>query len=102
MNDAEAGAGVAPGERAVAGAVVGQNSFDRDTAFGEPGDGALQDADRGLGLLISADLGIGDSGVVIDDGVQIGGPSCGLEFSRGRALRSTVVMRFRLPCCLPA
>ena len=45
VGDAEVGAGVAPGVGAVGGAVVGQHAFDGDAVFGEPGDGAVQDAD---------------------------------------------------------
>jgi len=68
--DAKVCAGIAPGEGSVAAAVVGQDAFNAHAALGEPGDGVVQDVDGGVGLLISADLCVGDSGVVIDDGVH--------------------------------
>ena len=42
--DAEVGAGVAPQVETVGRAVVGQHALDGDAAFGEPGDGSVQDA----------------------------------------------------------
>ena len=78
VGDAELGAGVAPGERSVTGAVVGQDSFDSDAVVGEPRDGAVEDADSGFGLLVSTDLDVGDSGVVIDDRVEEGLPGSGM------------------------
>ena len=71
--DAQLGAGVAPEVGPVGGAVVGQDAFDGDAAVGEPGDRAAQDPDRGGGLLVVVDLDVGDPGVVVDDGVQVGG-----------------------------
>jgi hypothetical protein len=41
-----------------------------DAAVCEPGDCALEDTDSGGCLLVAADLDVGDSGVVVDDGVQ--------------------------------
>ena len=70
VSDAERSAGVAPGVGAVAAAVVGEDSFDGDSSFCEPGHGAFQDSDSGLGPLVGTDLDVGDSGVVIDHGVQ--------------------------------
>jgi hypothetical protein len=68
--DVEVGAGVPPGVRLVGRSVVGEHAFDGDTAVGEPGDSPLQHTDGGVGLLVGADLGVGDAGVVVDDGVQ--------------------------------
>ena len=68
-----------PGVGAVAAAVVGQDPFDGDSAIGEPRDGAFQGADCGGGLLVRADLDVGKSGVVVDDGMQERGPGPGLS-----------------------
>ena len=54
--DVQFGAGVTPGMGAVAGAVVRQHPFDDDTSISEPGNCAVQGADRGDGLLVVADL----------------------------------------------
>ena len=43
--DAELGAGVSPGEGAVAVAVVGEHSFDCDPTLGVPADGAAEEGD---------------------------------------------------------
>lgn len=42
-------------------------------ALGELGGGSLQNGDRGDGLLVSADFGVGEGGVVVDDGVHESG-----------------------------
>ncbi|VXC53820.1 conserved hypothetical protein [Aeromicrobium sp. 9AM] len=70
VGDAELGAGVSPGVGAVAASVVGQDAFDGDAMVGEPFDGAMEHSDRGVGLLIGADLDVGDARVVIDHGVH--------------------------------
>ncbi|KWU67907.1 hypothetical protein AWW71_29450, partial [Bacillus cereus] len=72
--DVQFGAGVATCVGDVGAAVVGEHPFDGDAAFGEPGDRALQDPDRGDGFLIGADRGVGEPGVVVDDGVHEPGP----------------------------
>jgi hypothetical protein len=54
VRDAQRGAGIAPGVGLVGRAVVGQDAFDGDPAFGEPGDRALEDGDGGDRLLIGA------------------------------------------------
>ena len=41
---------------------------------GEPVHGAVKDADGGGGFLVGVDLGVGDAGVVVDDGVYERGP----------------------------
>src|SRR3546814_8877534 len=64
--DAELGARVAPGVGPVGGAVVGQDSLNRDVAVGEPRRRASQHADGGGSLLIGVDLGVGDAGVVVE------------------------------------
>ena len=46
--------------------------------FGEPGDGTFEHPDRGLRLLIGTDLDVGDSGVVIDHGVEVAGTDVGV------------------------
>jgi hypothetical protein len=51
---------------AVAGAVIGHDGLDADAATLEPGDGAFEKAGRRRGSLIGEDLGVGESGGVID------------------------------------
>lgn len=68
--DAEFVAGIAPGVGLVGGAVVGEDPFDGDAVGGEPGDGSAQHSDRGGRGFVVVDLGIGDAGVVVDDGVH--------------------------------
>ena len=53
-------------------AVVGEYALNGDAVIGEPRHCASQDADRGLGLLIVVNLRIGDSRVIVDDGVDVG------------------------------
>ena len=67
--DSGGGEGVAPQVGAVAAAVVGEDSFNGDSLRGELGHGPFQHTDSGLGLLVGADLDVGDPGVVIDHGV---------------------------------
>lgn len=45
--------------------------------LGEPGHGPPEDADRGRGLLVGADLGVGHPSVVVDDGVNVAAPEPG-------------------------
>ena len=73
--DAELVAGGVPVAGAVAASVVGQDSFDADTALGIPGHGPGQDAGRGLGGLVVVDFGVSDAGVVVDHGVT---NACGI------------------------
>jgi hypothetical protein len=77
VGNAEVGAGVPAGVGAVGGAVVGEHAFHGEAAVGVPGDGSGEDADGGGGLLVAADFGVGDAGVVVDDGVEVGGSDPG-------------------------
>jgi hypothetical protein len=65
--------------RAVAGAVVSENAFDRDAVVGEPGGRSAEHTDSGVGFLVGVDFGVGEEGVVVDDGARRpprrGGPS---------------------------
>jgi hypothetical protein len=56
--------------RPVAGAVVGENTFDGDAMGGIEVIGARPEAGRGLLLLVAEHLGVDQSGGVVDGGVQ--------------------------------
>jgi len=56
--------------RSVGGAAVGQDAFDGHAAGGEPGDSPVQDCGRGDRGFVGVDFGVGDAGVVVDDGVD--------------------------------
>src|SRR5690625_6525334 len=60
----------APGMRLVSRAVVGQHAFNGDAVACEPGDRPAQHGDSGDGPFIGADLGVSDTGVVIDHRVH--------------------------------
>jgi hypothetical protein len=69
-------------------------------AVSEPGDGAFEDTHRDVGILVGADLDMGDTGVVVDDRVQERGADVGCLFSgQSSALRGGHV--FLLPCWAP-
>lgn len=68
--DRQCFAGVAPEVRPVGAAVVGQYPFNGDAAVGKPVSGPAQDCNSGHGGLVVVDLGVGDSGMVIDDGMR--------------------------------
>jgi len=72
-SDTELEAGCCPAAAAVAGTVVRQHSFDAHAAGGEPVDRMTQDGDGGGRGLVVVDLGVGQPGVVIQDGVDVGG-----------------------------
>ena len=76
--DPEVCAGIAPRVQLVGGAVVREDTFDGDAAVGEPGHCSTEDTDRGFGSLVGADLGVGEAGVVVDDGVHERGAQPGL------------------------
>src|SRR5690606_2844329 len=58
---------------AVAGAVVGDQAVDvGDAVAGEEGPRAVDEPDRGAGFFIGQGFGVGQAGVAIDGGVQIG------------------------------
>ena len=59
-------------------AVVGQHPLHEDATFGEPGHGPVENPDRGGGGLVVVTLGVGDSGVVVDHGVDVAGPDPGV------------------------
>src|SRR5690606_31877700 len=90
VHDPESNACLPPGIGAVGGPVVREHPLDGDAAIGEPGDSAFKHADSGDGLLVRTDLGIGDTGVVIDDGVQ----------KRGADTRPVVASAFTSPARL--
>ena len=58
------------GERAIAGAVVGEDALDRDAQRREPGNRATKDAGRGGATLVGQDLGVGEPGGVVDGDVN--------------------------------
>ena len=65
-------AGVAPQVRPVGTAVVRKDPLDGDAPLVEPLDGLDQDSGGGEGGFVVVDLSVGDAGVVIDDGVDVG------------------------------
>lgn len=69
--------------RFVGGTVVGEHSLDGDAASVEPAHCTSQHADSGLGFLVIVDLGVGDSGVIVDDGVNEAGAGDLAAFTRG-------------------
>lgn len=87
--DPERRVSVSPGVGLVCGAAVGEHTFDGDTAAREPGDSAFENADGGDSFLITADLGVGDAGVIIDDRVD----------ERGAATRFVARLALPAPCC---
>ncbi|BAX97296.1 hypothetical protein MSTE_01980 [Mycobacteroides stephanolepidis] len=66
-NDVQLSARVAPGVRPVGRPVVGQDSLHGEAMLGKPCHRALQHADRGRGLFVGADLGVGNASVVVND-----------------------------------
>lgn len=72
--DSELGAGIAPEVGFVGGAVIGKDSFDHDAASRKPGHCPSKNVDRGGSGFVTVDLGIGDPGMVVDDGVNEAGP----------------------------
>lgn len=60
-----------PEPRSVAGSVIGDDPFTANTDVGEPGFGAGPELCCGGGLFVVKDLGVGQSGAVIDGGVDI-------------------------------
>ena len=61
----------------------------------------MQDADRGGGLLVGADLGVGDAGVVVDDGVHERGADPGPVVLARAAGPGAVARLLRSPCWRP-
>jgi hypothetical protein len=60
-----------PGARVIGLGVVGQQALDQDALLPIPGEGALEEADAGLGILARQQLGIGQPRVVVDRDVQV-------------------------------
>ncbi len=71
VSDTELSACRSPSVGLIGRAVVGEYALNGDAVIGEPRHCASQDADRGLGLLIVVNLRIGDSRVIVDDGVDV-------------------------------
>jgi hypothetical protein len=72
-SDAQVGARIAPQMGLVAAAVVADHARHGDTPAGEPGDRVLEDRGRSLLRLVVVSLDVGDTGVVVDNGVQVAG-----------------------------
>jgi hypothetical protein len=68
--DGQGAAGDRVERGAVAGAVVGQKSFDGDAVALIKRDGSTQEPDRRRGLLVAQDLGVGKAGGVVDGDVH--------------------------------
>jgi hypothetical protein len=85
--DPELGAAVTPQVRLVAATVVAEHPVDVDAAVSDPGDRVAQDLGRGLLGLVVAGLDLGDSGVVVDDGVQVGDPDHWVPILAARSAR---------------
>jgi hypothetical protein len=95
--DAQLSAGVAPQERSVAAAVVAEDASDCDAALGKPRNRVAQDLGSGLLGLLVAGLDVGDSGVVVDDGVQVTGSDQRVVELVARSRARCVAARFLLP-----
>ena len=72
MADAGGQAGASEVGAAVARTVVGEHGPDADAALGEPAARALPERDRGDRALVGQNLAVGDTGVVVDGGVDVG------------------------------
>lgn len=70
--DAQLRAGVSPQVRLVGAAIARQDPLNRDAARVEPLDRPDQHGGGGDGGFVIMDLGVGDTGVVIDDGMDVG------------------------------
>ncbi|MBE1494225.1 hypothetical protein H4696_001325 [Amycolatopsis lexingtonensis] len=64
--------------RSVGRPVVRQHAFDGDAQVGEPGHGPAQHRGGGGGGFVGVDFGVGDAGVVVDNGVDERGAGAGL------------------------
>src|SRR5699024_1598421 len=63
--------GVSPYVRPVGSAVVREDTRDGDVALVEPLDGPAEDSGGGQGGLVAMDFGVGDTGEIVDDGVDV-------------------------------
>src|SRR5260221_14674402 len=70
MADAELAAGDRMHEGAVGGAVVCQDPLDFDAVAVVEGNGAAKEANRGRGLLVGEDFGVGEPAVIVDGDVD--------------------------------
>jgi hypothetical protein len=69
---ADLGQGLAPGAAATVGqGVVGHDPLDGDVVGGEPDRGPAEEPGAGLGSFVEVDLGVGQSGVVVDRDVDV-------------------------------
>ncbi len=71
VDDGELRACSSPRLRAVARAVVGQDALDGDAGGGIPGVRAVQERGGGVFALVGEDLGVGETGVIVQGGVQV-------------------------------
>jgi hypothetical protein len=71
VSDAQFGAALRLGVAAVVAAVVGQDPFDGDATFGEPGHSPVEERDEDDGVLDAGELAAGRPGVGVDDGVDV-------------------------------
>src|SRR5215216_4137400 len=69
--DAKGAAGEGVNGGPVGRAVVGHDALDGDAVTGVERDGAAEERDRGAGLLIAQDLGVGQAGGVVDRDVHV-------------------------------
>lgn len=76
--DAQVTAGLAPGVLAVGPGVVGQDPFDGDAQGREPGGRPGEEGRAGRGGLVGQVFGVGEAGVVVEGGVQVGPAGAGL------------------------
>jgi len=79
--DMQLSAGSAPGVRAVAGAIVGDDAFDGDSAGTKPAHGSDQHPNGGISCFVVMDFGVGHPGVIVDDGVHEPVPEVGVALA---------------------
>jgi len=70
VSDSECAAGDGVDGRAVGRAVVGQDAFDGDAVAGIERQGAAQEPDRGAGLFVGENFGVGQASRVVDGDVH--------------------------------
>lgn len=83
--DVQLGAGGFPGLGDVGGSVVREHPCGDDPLPGEPGHGPLENGDGSDGFLIVVDFSVGNTGVVIQDRVNVGGAVSGVFAGAGVA-----------------
>ena len=102
MADAGGQAGASEVGAAVARTVVGEHDPDADAALGEPAARALPERDRGDRALVGQNLAVGDTGVVVDGGVDVGvtdaaAPLCYQKMSSARMSRGETLVLVMQP-----